>query len=124
MAFLTTRRLLKRTCKNFRHCGKERPKAQPLTLVFMKTGGPRPHRKPTCNRPLIRRERHGSKSQRSKVRARGRGVFGGQTNDLGGALVRSIGISRAKARIGLKNLAYNMRRVVQLNGLAAARGPT
>ena len=44
-----------------------------------------------------------------------------QTNDMGGALVRSIGIARAKAHIGLKNLAYNMRRAVQLDGLANAR---
>ena len=29
-------------------------------------------------------------------------------------------LARAKARIGLKNLAYNMRRLVQLNRLAAA----
>jgi hypothetical protein len=43
---------------------------------------------------------------------------------MGGTLVRSIGIARAKARIGLKNLAYNMRRAVQLDGLAAARAPT
>ena len=35
-------------------------------------------------------------------------------------LVRSIGIVRAKARIGLKNLAYNMRRYVQLERLAVA----
>ncbi len=29
-------------------------------------------------------------------------------------LVRGIGLVRARARIGLKNLAYNMRRLVQL----------
>jgi hypothetical protein len=29
---------------------------------------------------------------------------------MGGTLMRSIGIVRAWARIGLKNLAYNMRR--------------
>ena len=28
--------------------------------------------------------------------------------------MRSVGLVRAKARIGLKNLAYNMRRLVQL----------
>lgn len=33
---------------------------------------------------------------------------------MGGTLVRSIGLVRAKARIGLKNLAYNMRRLVSL----------
>ena len=27
---------------------------------------------------------------------------------MGGTLVRSVGLVRAKARIGLKNLAYNM----------------
>jgi hypothetical protein len=51
-------------------------------------------------------------------------VFGAQTNDMGGTLVRSVGIVRAKARIRLKNLAYNVRRAVQLDGLVAARGPT
>jgi hypothetical protein len=39
---------------------------------------------------------------------------------MGGTLVRDIGIVRAKARIGLKNLSYNMRRLVQLEGPAAA----
>ena len=47
-------------------------------------------------------------------------VFGAQSNDMGGTLVRSVGLVRAKARIGLKNLAYNMRRLVQLERLAAA----
>ena len=47
-------------------------------------------------------------------------VFGAQSNDMGGTLVRSIGLVRARARIGLKNLAYNMRRLVQLERLAAA----
>lgn len=36
-------------------------------------------------------------------------VFGSQAN-MGGTLVRSIGVMRKRARIGLKNLAYNMRR--------------
>ncbi|MBK1670991.1 IS5/IS1182 family transposase [Rhodovibrio sodomensis] len=81
------------------------------------------HRKGHRNRPLSTREKQGNKT-RSKVRARVEHVFGAQTNDMGGTLVRSIGIARAKARIGLKNLAYNMRRAVHLDGLAAARGPT
>ncbi len=53
-------------------------------------------------------------------RARVEYVFGAQSNDMGGTLVRSIGLVRARARIGLKNLAYNMRRLVQLERLAAA----
>jgi len=61
---------------------------------------------------------------RSKVRARVEHVFGAQSNDMGGVLLRCIGIVRARARIGLRNLAYTMRRMVQLAALAAARAPT
>ena len=60
---------------------------------------------------------------RSKVRARVEHVFGAQSNDIGGTLMRSIGLVRAKARIGLKNLTYNMRRQVQLESLAMAGSP-
>jgi len=77
------------------------------------------HRKSHRNKPLSKREMRGNKT-RSKVRARVEHVFGAQSNDMGGTLVRSIGLVRAKARIGLKNLAYNMRRLVQLERLAAA----
>ena len=41
-------------------------------------------------------------------------VYGSQNDDMGGALVRSIGLVRARARIGLKNLASDIRRLVQL----------
>jgi len=81
------------------------------------------HRKGHRNRPLTKREQQGNRT-RSKVRARVEHVFGAQVNDMGGTLIRSIGIIRAKARIGLKNLAYNMRRAVQLDGFAAAWAPT
>lgn len=77
------------------------------------------HRQGRRNRPLTERERRGNRT-RSTVRARVEHVFGAQSNDMGGVLVRSIGLVRAKARIGLKNLAYNMRRLVQLERLAAA----
>ena len=41
---------------------------------------------------------------------------------MGGKLVRSIGIVRATAKIGMQNLAYNLRRLVVLEcgTLAAA----
>ena len=71
------------------------------------------HRKGHRNKPLNEREKRGNET-RSKVRARVEHVFGAQSNDMGGTLVRGIGLVRAKARIGLKNLAYNMRRLVQL----------
>ncbi len=38
----------------------------------------------------------------------------------GGRLVRTIGIVRARAKIGLQNLAYNIRRLVTLDRMAAA----
>ena len=67
---------------------------------------------------LSEREQQGNQT-RSKVRARVEHVFGAQSNDMGGTLVRCIGLVRAKARIGLKNLAGNMRRLTQLERLAA-----
>jgi len=76
------------------------------------------HRKGRRNKPLTKREQHGN-NIRSKVRVRVEHIFGAQSNDMGGTLVRSIGLVRAKARIGLKNLTYNMRRLVQLEHLAA-----
>lgn len=77
------------------------------------------HRKGHRDKPLSGREMRGNKT-RSKVRARVEHIFGSQSNDMGGTLARSIGLVRTKARIGLKNLAYNMRRLVQLERLAAA----
>ena len=75
------------------------------------------HRKASRNRPLRDWEKAGNQS-RSRFRARIEHVFGAQHNDMGGTLVRSIGLVRARARIGLKNLAYNMRRLVHLQRLA------
>jgi len=80
------------------------------------------HRKGQRNKPLTEREMQGNKT-RSKVRARVEHIFGAQSNDMGGTLVRSIGLTRANARIGLKNLTYNMRRLVQLERLAMAGSP-
>ena len=77
------------------------------------------HRKAHRNRPLSEREKQGNRT-RSKVLARVEHVFGAQSNDMGGPLVRAIGLVRVRARVGLKNLAYNMRRLVQLERIAAA----
>ncbi len=59
------------------------------------------HRNGHRNKPLSEREKRGNKTC-SKVRARVENVFGAQSNDMGETLVRSIGLARAKARIGLK----------------------
>jgi transposase, IS5 family len=54
---------------------------------------------------------------RSKVRVRVEHVFGDQATAMGGKIVRTIGMARAKVKIGLQNLAHNMRRFVTLADL-------
>jgi IS5 family transposase len=61
------------------------------------------------NRPLSEGQKAENR-EKSKVRARVEHVFGSMTNSFGGLLVRSIGITRAQCQIGLKNLAYNLKR--------------
>ena len=47
-------------------------------------------------------------------------VFGHQHSSMGGKLVRIIGIVRARFKIGMMNLDYNIGRLVQLERIAAA----
>ncbi len=75
------------------------------------------HRRPARNYPLTERERRGN-TTRSRVRARVEHVFGHQANAMGGKLVRTIGLVRARAKIGMQNLAYNMSRFGYLDRLA------
>lgn len=53
-------------------------------------------------------------ARRSRVRARVEHVFGFQQSAMGGKLVRTIGIARARTKIGMMNLVYNMCRLVWL----------
>ena len=55
-----------------------------------------------------------SNRTKSTVRVRVAHVFGAQISDTSGTLVRIIGLMWAKAKIGMKSLAYNMRRLCQL----------
>jgi transposase, IS5 family len=48
--------------------------------------------------------------EKSQTRAKVEHVFGGWVMQMGGKLVRSIGIARAKTNLGLKNLTYNFLR--------------
>jgi len=70
------------------------------------------HEKGARNRPLTD-EQKASNRIKSKIRARVEHVFGAQ-HAMGGHIVRTIGIARARAKIGMMNLVYNMRRLVQL----------
>ena len=77
------------------------------------------HRRARRNRPLSEAQAKANR-KKSKIRARIEHVFGAQQISLGGRIVRTIGIVRARAKIGLQNLAYNIRRFVTLERLAAA----
>ena len=57
---------------------------------------------------------------KSHIRARIEHVFGAQEIAPGGRLVRTIGTIRARAKIGLQNLVYNIRRLATLERMAAA----
>src|SRR6266508_2683247 len=76
------------------------------------------HRRAARNRPLSERQKSAN-TTRSRVRARVEHVFGHQQNSMGGKIVRTIGIARARFKIGMMNLGYNIRRLVQLERVAA-----
>ena len=77
------------------------------------------HRRAARNRPLSQTQ-EAANTVRSKVRARVEHVFGHQENSMGRKIVRTIGMARARFKIGMMNLGYNIRRLVQLERLAAA----
>lgn len=79
------------------------------------------HRRASRNKPLTPRQEAANKT-RSQVRARVEHVFGTQHTSMGGKFVRTIGIVRAAVKIGMQNLAYNMRRLVVLERIAVATG--
>ncbi|MDE2167586.1 MAG: transposase [Alphaproteobacteria bacterium] len=58
-------------------------------------------------------------SIRARIRAKVEHVFAAQKCRIG-LVIRTIGMSRARAKIGLANLAYNFNRFVWLNGRPAS----
>lgn len=75
------------------------------------------HRKKPKGRPLPERIRIAN-ARKSKVRSAVEHVFAHQKG-LMGLIIRTIGLARARVKIGLANLAYNMRRFVWLQGRSA-----
>lgn len=67
------------------------------------------HRKPT-GRPMAPHIRRGN-AGRSKVRAAVEHVFARQKGGMG-LFVRTVGVARAKVKIGMANLVYNIGRLV------------
>ena len=76
------------------------------------------HRKKPQGKPMPDRTRIAN-ARKSKVRSAVEHVFAHQKG-LMGLVVRTIGIARARVKIGLANLAYNMRRFVWLRAKHAA----
>lgn len=70
------------------------------------------HRKKPQGRPMPERTRRAN-AVKSAVRSKVEHVFAHQKG-LMGLMVRTIGLARARVKIGLVNLAYNMRRLVWL----------
>ena len=75
------------------------------------------HRKKPKGRPMAVRTRRAN-ARKSAVRAAVEHVFARQKGTMG-LMIRTIGIARAEVKIGLANLAYNIRRYVWLSGRTA-----
>jgi IS5 family transposase len=71
------------------------------------------HEKGYRNKPLTDAQKARNK-EKSSVRVRVEHVFGFVENSMHGSIVRTIGIARAKAKIGMMNLTYNICRYTQL----------
>ena len=76
------------------------------------------HRKKPQGKPM---PTHVSRANaaKSKVRAHVEHVFARQKGPMA-LVVRTIGIARARVKIGLANIAYNMRRMVWLGSRPVA----
>jgi len=84
-------------------------------LEFIKEQGFREHlqRKGCRNKKLTEREKQGNRT-RSKIRSRVEHIFGVQAQKADNIILKTIGIAKARAKIGLRNLAYNMNRYSML----------
>ena len=74
---------------------------------------PKINEKAYRNKPLTESQKAKNK-EKSSIRARVEHVFGFVENSMNGSFIRTIGIIRANAKIGLMNLTYNICRCVQL----------
>jgi IS5 family transposase len=70
-------------------------------------------RKGNRGRALTPRERSGNRT-RSRIRSRVEHIFGVQAQRARSLLVRTVGMARARVKIGLRNLAYNIDRIATL----------
>jgi len=73
-------------------------------------------RKGCKHKKLTEWEKKGNRT-RSRIRSRVEHVFGVQAMRAGDLILRTTGLIRAKAKIGLRNLAYNLDRFCVLQGV-------
>lgn len=71
------------------------------------------HEKGYRGKPLTAKQKEDN-TEKSRTRARVEHIFGFVENSMNGSIVRTIGIVRAEAKIGMMNLVYNIFRCVQL----------
>jgi IS5 family transposase len=71
------------------------------------------HRKGNRGKALTDRNKEANR-KRSSVRVRVEHVFGQQASFGNGKYIRTIGLARARLKIGMMNLAYNLKRLVWL----------
>ncbi|CAK8723732.1 Transposase [Candidatus Electronema halotolerans] len=85
-------------------------------LNWLNENGYREHlnRKGTRSRKLTEWEKQGNRT-RSKIRSRIEHVFGIQAQRAGNMILRGTGFIRAAAKIGLRNLTFNIDRYGTLN---------
>ena len=72
------------------------------------------------NKPLTEQQKAKNK-EKSRIRARVEHVFGFIENSMHSSFIRTIGIARATATIGLMNLTYNLFRYIQLQKVVYMR---
>ncbi len=78
----------------------------------------RVHRKKPTGRPMAERTRRAN-ARKSGVRSRIEHVFAEQKHRMG-LFIRTIGMARARVKIGLANLVFNMKRLIWLTRPLAA----
>jgi IS5 family transposase len=90
------------------YTGEEQKKVYKTKKVINKT-----NEKGYRNKPLTDGQKASNK-EKSRIRARVEHIFGFVENSMNGSFIRTIGIARAKVKIGMMNLTYNIFRCVQL----------
>ena len=75
------------------------------------------HQKKPPRRPMPERTASAN-AKRSAVRSAVEHVFAAQKHRMG-LFIRTIGIARARIKIGMANLAYNFQRLIWLEGRTA-----